>query len=88
MYQMGHLWWANYVTPRPEGRHVATVVCPSFLKSSQELARHYDIIACLKNENPKPNLLDMIFKFSNSRKSTENLTKFHLYFRPKPSIKK
>ena len=59
---------------------------PNFSKSNQEPRRHFDTIAYLKNE--KLNLNDNTNQtLSNIQKSTENSTKFHLFFEPNPLSK-
>ena len=60
---------------------------PSFLKPSQEPTIQYDIIASLKNGNSKTQPRDMISKFPNSQKSTENSEEFHLKNESKLPVK-
>ena len=66
---------AANVTSRLGGQHVATIayscIGPNFSKLSQESVRRYNIIACLKNENPKPNLKTWFLDFL----TPENLPK-------------
>ena len=63
------------VMPWLRGRLVATIAClwmgASFQKLNQEPVRHYVIITCLKNRNPKSNLGTWFLNFL----TPENLSK-------------
>ena len=60
----------------------------NFLELNQKLARYFGTITRLKkNENPQPLLNYKVSKNPNSRKSIEILTKFRLFFEPKPPVK-